>query len=292
MHHPTDRIIHTTAFVKPVVEHWLEREIAQWVHPMKDRSDDPSHHERTLLPRSYISLLAGMNNSSMGPSWRINPTTHRTMSERSYHGATSHSWLEWATAQWVHHEGSIRTTHRTMSERSYHGATSHSWLEWATAQWVHHEGSIRRPIAPWANALTTELHLAPMTCMPRYKTTDLPWTCHLGREDTDWARRTQGDLDWCLGAGVQICLKNNTTEINIYAQFKNIYIFKKNNTHTRMHAYKCKIIFNEHISVNIMYKVTQEHMNKLNTSMHQKETKTSGCIEDFTPSCTHTHTHK
>ena len=48
MHRPTDRITHTTAFVTPVVEHWLEREIAQWVHPMKDRSDDPSHHERTL----------------------------------------------------------------------------------------------------------------------------------------------------------------------------------------------------------------------------------------------------
>ena len=57
MHHPTDRIAHTTAFVTPVVEHWLEREIAQWVQPMKDRSDDPSHHERTLLPRSYILLL-------------------------------------------------------------------------------------------------------------------------------------------------------------------------------------------------------------------------------------------
>ena len=42
------RITHTTAFVTPVVEHWLEREIAQWVHPMKDRSDDPPHHERTL----------------------------------------------------------------------------------------------------------------------------------------------------------------------------------------------------------------------------------------------------
>ena len=27
MHHPTDRIAHTTAFVTPVVEHWLEREI-------------------------------------------------------------------------------------------------------------------------------------------------------------------------------------------------------------------------------------------------------------------------
>ena len=24
MHHPTDRITHTTAFVTPVVEHWLE----------------------------------------------------------------------------------------------------------------------------------------------------------------------------------------------------------------------------------------------------------------------------
>ena len=56
MHHPTDMIIHTTAFVMPVVEHWLEREIAQWVHPMKDRSD-----------------------------------THHTMSEHSYHRATSRS---------------------------------------------------------------------------------------------------------------------------------------------------------------------------------------------------------
>ena len=45
------------AFVTPVVEHWLEREIAQWVHPMKDQSDDPLHHERTILPWSYISLL-------------------------------------------------------------------------------------------------------------------------------------------------------------------------------------------------------------------------------------------
>ena len=32
MHHPTDRMTHTTAFVTPVVEHWLEQEIAQWVH--------------------------------------------------------------------------------------------------------------------------------------------------------------------------------------------------------------------------------------------------------------------
>ena len=59
MHNPTDRIARTTAFVTPVVEHWLEQEIAQWVHPMKDRSDDPSHHEQTLLPWSYILLEHG-----------------------------------------------------------------------------------------------------------------------------------------------------------------------------------------------------------------------------------------
>ena len=54
MHHLTDRITHTTAFITPVVEHWLEREIAQWFH--HEGSDNPSHHERTLLTLSYISL--------------------------------------------------------------------------------------------------------------------------------------------------------------------------------------------------------------------------------------------
>ena len=39
MHHPTDRITHTTAFVTPVVEHWLEREIAQWVHRVNCSND-------------------------------------------------------------------------------------------------------------------------------------------------------------------------------------------------------------------------------------------------------------
>ena len=27
MHHPTDRMTHTTDFVTPVVEHWLERDL-------------------------------------------------------------------------------------------------------------------------------------------------------------------------------------------------------------------------------------------------------------------------
>ena len=30
--HPTNRIAHTTAFVIPVLAHWVECEIAQWVH--------------------------------------------------------------------------------------------------------------------------------------------------------------------------------------------------------------------------------------------------------------------
>ena len=38
MHHPTDRIAHTTAFVTPVMEHWLEREIAQWVVVIRDKT--------------------------------------------------------------------------------------------------------------------------------------------------------------------------------------------------------------------------------------------------------------
>ena len=36
MHHPTDRIAHTMAFVTPVVEHWLEREIRKMG---KERND-------------------------------------------------------------------------------------------------------------------------------------------------------------------------------------------------------------------------------------------------------------
>ena len=54
--HRQDSTYHGLWRLKQVVEHWLEREIAQWVRPMKDRSNDPSHHERTLLPRSYISF--------------------------------------------------------------------------------------------------------------------------------------------------------------------------------------------------------------------------------------------
>ena len=36
MHHPTDRTAHTTAFAIPVMEHWLELEIAQLVQLLKN----------------------------------------------------------------------------------------------------------------------------------------------------------------------------------------------------------------------------------------------------------------
>ena len=48
MHHPTDRITHTTAFVTPVVEHWLEREIAQWVGGVKNMFEGDMHSGEQL----------------------------------------------------------------------------------------------------------------------------------------------------------------------------------------------------------------------------------------------------
>ena len=61
---------YTTAFVTPVVEHWLEREIAQWVHPMKDWSNDPSHHERTLyLWATSRSLLLTTESTKINDLW-------------------------------------------------------------------------------------------------------------------------------------------------------------------------------------------------------------------------------
>ena len=54
----------------------------------------PSHRQDSTYHGLWYTgrgALAGTRNSSMGPPWRIDPTTHRTMSECSYHGATSRS---------------------------------------------------------------------------------------------------------------------------------------------------------------------------------------------------------
>ena len=68
MHHPRDRITHTTAFVTPVVEHWLEQEIAQWVHQegsiRRPHKQDSTYHGLCYTSRG---ALAGTRNSSMAP---------------------------------------------------------------------------------------------------------------------------------------------------------------------------------------------------------------------------------
>ena len=48
-----DRITHTTAFVTAVVEQWLEREIAQWVHPMKD----PHQQTKTIVTHNVNRVI-------------------------------------------------------------------------------------------------------------------------------------------------------------------------------------------------------------------------------------------
>ena len=63
MHHLTDRMAHTTAFVLPVVEHWLERFIIyffilyMWIcgtgHSVKDHSDS----ERKPAAATSLILL-------------------------------------------------------------------------------------------------------------------------------------------------------------------------------------------------------------------------------------------
>ena len=50
---------------------------------------DSTYHSLCYTSRG---ALAETRNSSMGPPWRIDPMTHWTMSERSYHEATSHSY--------------------------------------------------------------------------------------------------------------------------------------------------------------------------------------------------------
>ena len=81
MHHATDRIAHTTTFVMSVVEHWLEREIAQVRKETRCRHIcysfrlaarvllyAPSHRQdSTYHGLCYTSreALAGMRNSSI-----------------------------------------------------------------------------------------------------------------------------------------------------------------------------------------------------------------------------------
>ena len=59
------------------------------------RLHDSTYHSLCYTSRGAVrNMRNSMRKSSMGPPWRIDPTTHRTMSGRSYHGATSFPWVE------------------------------------------------------------------------------------------------------------------------------------------------------------------------------------------------------
>ena len=59
MQHPTDRIAHIIAFVTPVVDHWLEREIIQWFQ------HDGFHKKvlRAVLKNKYIKQIIHVGDS-------------------------------------------------------------------------------------------------------------------------------------------------------------------------------------------------------------------------------------
>ena len=81
----------------------IERDETRWCHMgysfwlaarvllyASSHRQDNTYHSFCYTSRGE---LAGARNSSMGPPWRIDLTTHHTMSERYYHGATSRSWF-------------------------------------------------------------------------------------------------------------------------------------------------------------------------------------------------------
>ena len=113
MHHPIDRIAHTTTFDTPVVEHWLEQQIAQWVHPMKDRSDDPLHYERTLLPQSYISLRDLTVTSQHHGAYQLQVSTM---------GLTSYKSAPWELTVTSQQLGTYQLQVSTMGLNSYKSA--------------------------------------------------------------------------------------------------------------------------------------------------------------------------
>ena len=56
MHHLTDRITHTTAFVTPVVEHWLGTE-----KEFKDLAQDFGSYLSAAISKIHFSNINGVN---------------------------------------------------------------------------------------------------------------------------------------------------------------------------------------------------------------------------------------
>ena len=55
MRHPTDRIIHTTAFVTPAMGHWLEREIARTSY--EEKINDEVIHVFLVFKKKKLEAL-------------------------------------------------------------------------------------------------------------------------------------------------------------------------------------------------------------------------------------------
>ena len=128
----------------------------------------PSHrHDISYHRFSYTSCgsLAGMSNSSMGPAWGIHP--RKEIIYLSMHW--THLWLygiehivkDHSVRENMGFSFQLAPSHSIAYTPSFVTPVMEHWLEWEIAQRVQHEGSIGRPIAPWANALTREIHLAP-----------------------------------------------------------------------------------------------------------------------------------
>ena len=62
MHHPTDRITHTTAFVTPVVEHWLEREKKK--NKKKKKNNNNNNNNNNNKTRRWVGKIKEINASS------------------------------------------------------------------------------------------------------------------------------------------------------------------------------------------------------------------------------------
>ena len=88
----------------------------------------------------------------------------RLYGEHSYHGATtSHSLLVETRNSSIGPPWRIHPTDTITHTTAFVTPLIEHLLEQEIVQCVQpHEGSIRWPIAPWANALTPELHLVPL----------------------------------------------------------------------------------------------------------------------------------
>ena len=98
MHFSIDRTVHTTAFDKPVVDHWLERKIARTAagSTEKNRSDDRPLQRRARYRLSYIPL-SNDRITLMDPfsKWICrDPTkTERTPTRATYNKCRAFPWF-------------------------------------------------------------------------------------------------------------------------------------------------------------------------------------------------------